>query len=131
MAPEGVVHALGQIHQTIRRGGALLDLHPTKPFATVEAGAVSLGAVDEREFMRIVEQTETGLAETIRRGLFALEDAVTFDVIERFDAADELVDTVDGWEGVRVPPLLARKVRSAPPPFDVRERVLLQRLRVL
>ena len=101
------------------------------PFATVEAGSVSLGAVDEREFMHLVKETEAGLTETVRRALFALEEAAAFDVIERFDTADELVDKVNGWEGVRVPEPVARKVRSGEPPFDVRERVVLQRLRVL
>jgi SAM-dependent methyltransferase len=124
------VNALSQIHRAVRPGGVLLDLHPTRPFATLEAGGVRLGSIDEREFMRIVEATEAGLATTVRRGLFAPEEALRFDVIERFDTADELVEKVDGWEGVRVPTRLARRVRAGEPPFDVRERVVLQRFRV-
>ncbi len=122
--------ALSQIHRTVKRSGILLDLHPTKPFATVEAAGVSLGAVDEREFMRTVDKTERGLAEVVRRGLFAPEEEITFDVVERFDSAAELIETVDGWDGVRVPRALARRVRSGNPPFDVRERVVLRRFRV-
>jgi hypothetical protein len=130
MEPEGVVNALSRIHRMVKQGGVLLDLHPTKPFATVEADGVSLGALDEHEFMRIVRATERGLAEVVRAGLFALEEAVTFDVIERFDSAADLVEKVNGWEGVRVPRALATRARSGEPPFDVRERVVLQRFRV-
>lgn len=131
MEPEGVVNALSRIHTAVRKGGILLDLHPTKPFATVEAGGVPLGSLDESEFMEIVAATEAGLDATVRLGLFILEDAVGFDVLERFDSADELVRKVDDdWFGVLVPEAVARAVRAASAPFDLRERVVLQRFRV-
>jgi hypothetical protein len=131
MEPEGVVNALSRIHRAVKRGGLLLDLHPTKPFATVEAGGVALGPLDEREFMEIVAETETGLDATVESGLFALEDAVRFDVLERFESADELVRKVDDdWFGVSVPEAIARAVRAGSAPFDIRERVVLQRFRV-
>jgi hypothetical protein len=131
MQPEGVVDALSRIHRAVKRGGILLDLHPTKPFATVEAGRVSLGPLDEREFMHIVAETEAGLAEAVRRGLFVLEEAITFDVLERFQSARELVRKVnEDWLGVSVPKSLARAVRAGNAPLDIRERVVLQRFRV-
>ena len=131
MEPEGVVNALSRIHRAVKEGGFLLDLHPTKPFATVEAGGAGLGALDEREFMELVAETEAGLDETVQAGLFTLEEAVRFDVLERFDSADELVRKVDDdWFGVSVPKLVARAVRAGSAPFDIRERVVLQRFRV-
>jgi hypothetical protein len=132
MEPEGVVNALSRIHAVVKEGGILLDLHPTKPFATVEAGGVSLGALDEGEFMEMVAETEASLDETVRLGRFAFEEAVRFDVLERFDSADELVSKVDDdWFGVSVPVPVARAVRAGSAPFDIRERVLLQRFRVV
>lgn len=131
MEPEGVVNALRRIHQAVKKGGALLDLHPTKPFGTVESGGVPLGSLDEEEFMRLVAETEAKLHETVSLGLFAFEHAMTIDVLERFDSADELVRKVDDdWFGVSVPDPVARAVRAGVAPFDIRERVLLQRFRV-
>jgi hypothetical protein len=125
------VNALSRIHKAVKKGGALLDLHPTKPFATVEAGGSSLGSLDEGEFMELVAETEEKLEQTVRRGLFELEDSVTFDVLERFDSPEELVRKVDNdWVGVTVPERVAQAVRAGSPPFDIREGVLLQRFRV-
>jgi hypothetical protein len=131
MEPEGVVNALSRIHKALKKGGVLLDLHPTKPFATVEGGGVPLGALDESDFMEIVAATEASLRQTLRMGLFALEEARTLDVVERFDTADELVDAVRDWVAVSIPDEVAGSVRASLSPFDIRERVVLQRFRVL
>lgn len=125
------MNALSRIHKALKKEGVLLDLHPTKPFATVEGAGVRLGALDESDFMQVVAATEAGLNETLRLGLFALEKRRTFDVVERFDTADELVDAVADWLGVSIPNRVAERVRASAPPFDIRERVLLQRFQVL
>lgn len=131
MAPEGVVDALRRVHRSLAREGVLLDLHPTRPFATAEAAGVPLGRLDEREFMAIVRATEAKLEEAIAIRLFRPEVDVRFDVLERFDSADELIEKVGSWRGVRVPGALARRVRAGRPPFDIRERLVLRRLRAL
>ncbi len=125
------MNALSRIHKALKKEGVLLDLHPTKPFATVEGAGVRLGALDESDFMQIVAATEAGLNETLRLGLFALEKRRTFDVVERFETADELVDKVADWLGVSIPNRVVERVRASAPPFDIRERVLLQRFQVL
>jgi len=125
------VNALSRIHKALKKEGVLLDLHPTKPFATVEGAGVRLGALDESDFMQVVAATEAGLNETLRLGLFALEKRRTFDVVERFDTADDLVDAVADWLGVSIPNRVAERVRASAPSFDIRERVLLQRFQVL
>lgn len=125
------MNALSRIHKALKKEGVLLDLHPTKPFATVEGAGVRLGALDESDFMQVVAATEAGLDETLRLGLFALEKRCTFDVVERFDTADDLVDAVADWLGVSIPNRVADRVRASAPPFDIRERVLLQRFQVL
>lgn len=131
MAPGGVVNALTRIHRSLVRNGTLLDLHPVLPFATAEARGSSFGAFEENEFMTIVAEAEAGLDEVVDRGLFALERELTFDVLERFDDAEELLETVAGWDGFHVPARVARRVRSAEPPIDVRERVVLRSFRAV
>jgi hypothetical protein len=126
------VDALRKIHETLKPGGALLDLHPTNPFASVEAGGRALGALDESEFMDLVAETGAGLDEAVALGLFVPQRAVRFDVIERFDDGEELIRKVDHeWFGTLVPAEVAAAIRSERPPFDLRERVVLQRLRVV
>jgi hypothetical protein len=126
------VNALHRIHHVVKPGGALLDLHPRRPFATVEAAGRLLGSLDEGEFMELVAETEAGLEQVVTQGLFEPGKALRFDVVERFDDGEELVRTVnEDWFGTSVPAELAAAVRAAHPPFDLRERVVLQRLRVI
>jgi hypothetical protein len=132
MEPEGVVNALRRIHEVVKAGGALMDLHPTRPFASVEAGGRQLGSLDEAEFMELVSETEAGLEQAVTLGLFARQKALRFEVVERFDDGEELLRKIDeDWFGTFVPPELADAVRAEQPPFDLRERVVLQRLRVV
>jgi hypothetical protein len=131
MAPEGVVNALSRIHKALVPGGVLLDLHPTVPFATAEAGGATLGRFDEREFVATVRATEAGMEEAVRIGLFEQERELRFDVLDRFEDADELLETVAEWDGFHIPKALARRIRAAPVPIDIRERVVLRRLRAL
>ncbi len=125
------MNALTRIHRSLVPNGTLLDLHPTLPFATAEARGSSLGAFEEHEFMAMVAEAEAGLDEVVGRGLFVLERELDFDVLERFDGAEELLETVAGWDGFDVPVSVARRVLAAEPPVDVRERVLLRRFRAL
>jgi SAM-dependent methyltransferase len=120
------VHALRQIHRALVPGGILLDMHPIRPATRAEIGGVSLGDFDDAEFFEIVDATEKPLAET---DLFALEDEVEFEYLERYDDAEELLEDVEGWEGCLTPADLAERIRRAEPPVDIWERVVLRRFR--
>jgi hypothetical protein len=130
MEPEGVVNALRNVHRMLVPRGILLDLHPiAPPDARAESHGVDLGALDQRVFAETVRQTEAGLEAAVRRGLFAPETRRELDVIERFETADELLETVGAWKKTRIPPDVAKRIRAADPPVDVRERLVLRRLR--
>jgi hypothetical protein len=120
------VHALRNVHEALVPGGTLLDMHPIPPSTRVERAGVSLGELDDAEFMELVAVTRAKLEEA---ALFTLETELEFDWLERYDSADELLDEVKEWEGCRVPPAVAERIRAAEPPLDIWERVVLRRFR--
>jgi SAM-dependent methyltransferase len=123
------VHALRKIHQVLVPGGILLDMHPIPPSTRAEVGGNSLGEFDDAEFMETVARTEAALDQTVAEGLFAFDIELEFDWLERFDSGGELIDDVESWGDVRIPADLAARVRSATPPVDLWERVVLRRFR--
>ena len=120
------MHALRQIHRALVPGGLLVDMHPVPPSTRVEVRGESLGELDDAEFMALVVETEAPLWET---DLFSLEEELEFDWLERFDSAEELIETVSSWEWSRVPAEVAERVREVDGPVDIWERVVLRRFR--
>jgi SAM-dependent methyltransferase len=120
------VDALRQIHRALVPGGLLVDMHPIPPTTRVEVRGKSLGELDDTEFMALVAATEAPLAET---DLFAFEEEVEFDWLERFDSGEELIEAVSSWENTRVPARLAERVRELEGPVDIWERVVLRKFR--
>jgi hypothetical protein len=118
------VHALRNVHEALVPGGTLLDMHPIPPSTRVERDGMSLGEFDDSEFMELVAATEAGLEEA---GVFTLDAELEFDWLERYESPEELLEDVKEWEGCRVPPALAERVRAAEPPLDIWERVVLRR----
>ena len=120
------MHALRRIHRALVPGGTLLDMHPIPPPTRAEARGESLGDFDDDEFWEIVRATEAPLEQG---DLFMLEDQLEFDWLERFESAEELLEDVKEWEGCRIPPEVAARIREAEPPVDIWERVVLRRFR--
>jgi hypothetical protein len=106
----------------------LLDMHPVPPSARVERAGESLGEFDDAEFFKTVAAAEAGLAET---GLFGLESELEFEWLERYDSAEDLLADAEEWQGCRVPPSVAARVRQAEPPVDIWEQVVLRRFGTL
>ena len=121
------MHALRRIHEALVPEGILLDMHPIPPSTRAEVGGRSLGQFDDSEFMDTVAQTEAALEQTVTEGLFVLETELEFDWLERFDSGEELIEDVETWGDVRIPEDLAARIRSAEPPVDLWERVVLRR----
>ena len=121
------MHALRRIHEALVPEGILLDMHPIPPSTRAEVGGRSLGEFDDSEFMDTVAQTEAALEQTVTEGLFVLETELEFDWLERFDSGEELIEDIESWGDVRIPEDLAARIRSAEPPVDLWERVVLRR----
>jgi hypothetical protein len=125
------VHALGRIHHALKPGGELIDVHPIRPSTVALAEGRELGKFDDREFFELVDTTEQGLTLLVEEGLFAPEDEVGFDWLERFDSAEDMLEDVSTWDGLEIPGLLRKAIEAARPPIDVGERVVLRRYRAL
>ncbi len=123
------MHALRRIHKALVPEGILLDMHPIPPSTRAEVRGRSLGDFDDSEFMDTVAQTEAALGQTVTEGLFVYETELEFDWLERFDSGEELIEDVESWGDVRIPKDLAARIRSAEPPIDLWERVVLRRFR--
>ncbi len=120
------MHALRQIHRALVPGGLLVDMHPVPPSTRVEVRGESLGELDDAEFWEIVTATEAPLWEL---DLFALEDELEFDWLERFDSSEDLIEAISTWESSKIPPALAERARGVKGPIDIWERVVLRRFR--
>ena len=125
------MHALRNCHRMLVEGGTLLDLHPIPPSMHAFAEGRDLGVVDERRFFRLVRATERELERTVAEGLFVQEAETELDVVERFDSADELFETVAEWENIRFSKRVRARIQRAEPPIDLRERLALRRYRAI
>lgn len=125
------MHALRRVHRALVPGGILLDLMPYDGWVPVETRTEDVGRIDSREFARGVRATETALAQMVREGLYALEHERRFDVFEHFESAERLLEVVGTWGRTLIPARLRTRLRGPEPPFLVRERLVLRRLRAL
>lgn len=125
-----MVHALEEIHRTLKPGALVLDLRPYLPFGPLELvqgrDVTVLGRLDEAEFDPGDPAADVALGEAFRRGLFALETADSFRYFAYWDTVEELREYLAGWsETTRVPRRLAGEAGRA-----LRRAAKLARLRL-
>jgi hypothetical protein len=120
------VNALRRVHRSLVPGGTLVDIHPLAPALRAEAGGRVLGSFDGSQFLSDVAAAEAYIEDT---GLWKLETEARFDVIQRCESGEEAVVYARDYGGYTVPDELARRVRAAPPPVDVREFAAVRRFR--
>lgn len=125
------MHVLRRVHELTTPGGALLEAHPLRSRAPVEAGGHVLGRLDDAEFGATIRALDEAVEQVVAEGLYALEAEAELDVLDRFDDAAEAVETARGWRGLRVPDEVAAAVLAAEPPIDVRQRVIYRHYRRL
>ena len=126
-----MVDALRRIHRSLVPGGALLDMRPGLADSAVLTGGADVGCLDESAFRSESERVDAALLASVHEGFFTFEDEIHFDVVHSFESAAELLEDVSGWRSTRVPPEVAELVERGGPPFEVRERCSLKRLRPL
>lgn len=112
-----MVHALEEIHRTLRPGALLVDLrpyHPYRPLELIDEGVVrELGRMEEGDGS-LDAASDAALSEVFQRGLFALESVGSFYRCSYWDTAEELREYVEeNFETTRLPRRLAGEARRA------------------
>ncbi len=100
MAPEGMVHALEEIHRLLRPDGALIDIRPFAEPSTVQviAGDRVLYAAPKREAdSESVIDSDRAMEEVLDRGLFSIERAEDFEFLSYGSTAPELREFWDRY----------------------------------
>jgi hypothetical protein len=123
------VNALRSIHAVLVPGGLVIDTQPVSPLPPIEAGGGELARLDMREWARTIALIDHRLAETIRDGLFALEDERRLVVTDAYDDGAELVAVVRDWAGTRIDAETARRVAAERGPVRIHQDVRLRLLR--
>ena len=109
----------------------MVDTQPISADPPVEARDGRLGTLDMREWGRTIDAVDGAILQAVADGLFVQEGERSCVVVDEFDAGDELVDIVSGWQGTRIPPALVEGARAASPPLRVHQEVRLRLLRAL
>jgi hypothetical protein len=96
MELEGMVHALEIVHNLLKPGGVLVDIHPNgdpPPIEVNVGGYVMLaGYLDETDDFEEYFKADEALAEVTARGLFLLEREGLFTFMTHASTITELAD---------------------------------------
>lgn len=114
------MNVLRDTHRALVPGGSLLDFHPTyPPWGKLVVGGEERGDLEEPGFPEVVRETEGGVEEAVRLGLFELAAHRTHDITEHYEDVEELIDC---WEDA--PPDIERLTRDSAGPVDVVYKVV-------
>ncbi len=97
MEPEGMVHALQQIHRLLIPDGHLVDIHPVPDTLTAEVhqrGKIILAEHVPSTNAEAVQQAEEAITEVVNRRLFTIVQETTFDFRTYGDSVPELRDHI-------------------------------------
>jgi hypothetical protein len=126
------VYVLHQVHRALVPRGLVLDIHPLGDHFPVLAGGKGIGFVDTRKFRDVLEAMNECVDESVSRGLFEELRSLRRHVVERFDTAAEALEEADGWDNLRLPASVRRRLQDTDAtPIDfidtVRYRLLRRR----
>jgi hypothetical protein len=97
----------------------------------IEADAGEIGTLDMREWAGTIEKVDRRVAQTIRDGLFALDEELRFVVTDAYDEGAEFVAEVREWAGTQIDGAFAERVAMERPPVRLHQEVRLRVLRAL
>jgi len=106
------VHVLRQIHLALKPRGLLLDVHPLGDDFPVLVGGRGIGFVDTRKFRGILEAMNECVRQVVSEGLFKELRTLRRHVVEHFDSATEALEEAEGWENLRLPPAVRRRLQK-------------------
>jgi hypothetical protein len=98
MEPEGMVHALEEVHRLTRSAGTLIEIHPALefPFLEVRANGELLFSENDPgfDYEEDSRHAEAAVAIVVDRGVFVLEERRRFELRTH---ASSLMDLRDHW----------------------------------
>jgi SAM-dependent methyltransferase len=116
MAPEGMVHALEEIHRVMRPAGALIEIHPALEFPFLEVrsnGELFFSENDPGfDYEEDSRNAEAAVATVIGRGVFVLEEIRRFELRTHASSLKELRDhwtVADAYDPEEKEETLARR----------------------
>jgi hypothetical protein len=96
MEPEGMVHALQEIHRVTRPAGTLIEIHPALEFPFLEVRSNEELFFSENDpgfdWEEDSRHAEAAVATVVGRGLFILEERRRFEFRIHASSLDELRD---------------------------------------
>lgn len=131
MEPEGVVHALRNVHYALVPGGAVLDLHSVPPAGPVLADGAELGRVDFSEFFANLVEVERRVDEAVADGVFLADGEVAFAMREQFDDGPSFFGAASEWAGARLPPVLVQHALTVTRPVEVVHNMVVRKYRAV
>ena len=123
------MNALHKIHDALVPGGLVVDTQPVSAAPPVESRAGRLGALDMRDWAQTIATIDRRVEQTLRDGLFDLEDERRFVVTDDYDDGAELVAETSEWAGTRLDDTFAELVRSQRRPVRLHQQIRLRLLR--
>lgn len=121
MDPEGIVHALRHVCESLVPGGVAVDLQAIEPSGGVEIDGQPIGRIDDSRFFARARRSVAGLDKLVADGLLQTGPQETFDTLVRYDTGDELVTGIADSSERELPAALAARLGGAGP-VVVRER---------
>jgi hypothetical protein len=106
------VYVLRQVHQALTADGVVLDVHPLGDDFPVLAGGRGIGFVDTTKFRDVLAAMNLCVEQAVAEGLFTELRSVRRHVVERYDTAAEALEEADGWEDLRLPSSVRRRLRA-------------------
>jgi hypothetical protein len=98
MLPEGMVHALEQIHRLLVPGGNLVDIHPALDPMLVEihrGDSILYSQPDPISFAEDYRKADQALAQVVQRGLFIPSESRQFTFMVYASSVGELCEYLD------------------------------------
>jgi hypothetical protein len=101
MDPEGMVHALKQVHRLLKPDGAMVDIHPIHERPHVEAyhrGRAVFSEPLQVGYLEGIGRAESALAHVVDAGLFAAGNKAVIDFRHHATSPTELLTHWDAIE---------------------------------
>ncbi len=116
MEPEGMVHALEEIHRVTRPAGTVIEIHPALEFPFLEVrsnGELSFSENDPGfDYEEDSRLAEAAVATVVGRGIFTLEESRRFELRTHASSLKELRDhwaVADAYDPEEKEETLARR----------------------